>query len=393
MSISERRGTVHDEYHLNIGETYFFRQPEHFNLLRETILPEILERKGGSRQLHIWSAGCATGPEPYSVSLLLGMDFEAKLAGWDVSILATDINHDFLERAKKGSFGEWYLRDSPKDLRDRAFTYSNKTWTLRPQFRKRVRFAYHNLADGTEVAGQPFDLILCRNVLIYFSRETSLRLIDQFDRSLSDGGWLLVGYAEPSASLFEAFDTLSYPGVTAYRKKGAGSPSTVPEWVPHAWPLQQDKVVPEVPVKASAPVLPAEVPVAPPATVDDVRLLADTGHWAEAQKIVGGILAHNNLDAPAYFAQGLIHDHNGPKTEARESFQKAIYLDRNFALAFYHLGVALRTDNSRGARRAFRNGLQAMEGKGGDEVVLCGDGMTCQELRDLIGIQLELLPA
>ena len=106
---------------LTIGETYFFRQNEHFELLRSTIFPDLLRRNIESRQLRIWSAGCATGAEPYSVAVLLYTEFAAQIRDWDVSILGTDINPDFLAQARTGNFSEWTLRDVAPQVKDCCF--------------------------------------------------------------------------------------------------------------------------------------------------------------------------------------------------------------------------------------------------------------------------------
>ena len=213
---------------LTIGETYFFRQREHFDLMRERILPDLLDRNQSTKRLRIWSAGCATGPEPYSIALLLHQDFQAHTQGWDVSILGTDINIEFLTRAREARFGEWALRDTSAETRAACFIQSGRDWVLRPEYRKGVTFEYHNLASEVKPAadGEPFDLILCRNVIIYFSPERMRDVIDNFYRSLKIGGWLIVGHAEPNLEMFHSFETISDLNATAYLKTSeiAGRP-------------------------------------------------------------------------------------------------------------------------------------------------------------------------
>jgi chemotaxis protein methyltransferase CheR len=196
---------------LTIGETYFFRQPEQFRILKETIFPEILSRKRYCRQLRIWSAGCAIGAEPYSLSILLRLEFGKEIEGWDVSILATDINVEFLAHAREALFGAWTLRETPPEMMARCFLREGNRWRVLPEFRRQVVFQRHNLMSGGTPAldGLPFDLILCRNVLIYFSQNTISTVADSFFSALNPGGWLLVGHAEPNQKTFAMFETFS----------------------------------------------------------------------------------------------------------------------------------------------------------------------------------------
>jgi chemotaxis protein methyltransferase CheR len=233
---------------LTIGETYFFRQREHFDLLRDSILPDLLRRKKGTRVIRIWSAGCATGAEPYSVSVLLRTEFQNQLDGWDVSILATDINVEFLAKAREARFPDWALRGSSDEFRQRCFAKDGSAWELRPEYRKGVFFQYSNLSNDVDLPGGTgtFDLILCRNVLIYFSSKQFAKVLDRFHQALAPRGWLLVGYAEPNLEMFKAFETISTPVATAYRKSQAGIevPRGDGAWAPLDWEDRKSSVPP-----------------------------------------------------------------------------------------------------------------------------------------------------
>jgi chemotaxis protein methyltransferase CheR len=188
---------------LTIGETYFFRQREHFDELRVRILPDLIERNRASRRLRIWSAGCATGAEPYSVALLLRLELADELIGWDVGILGTDINREFLARARAAKFDDWAFRESPDDLKTRCFERDGRRWALRREFKGLVSFQFHNLMSGscpvTSCGAPVFDLILCRNVMIYFGAENVRATVELLHNCLAAGGWLLVGHAEPNS--------------------------------------------------------------------------------------------------------------------------------------------------------------------------------------------------
>ncbi|HEY3997654.1 MAG TPA: protein-glutamate O-methyltransferase CheR, partial [Candidatus Xenobia bacterium] len=210
---------------LTIGETYFFRYQEQFDALRDRVLPELILERSSLRRLRIWSAGCATGPETYSLSILLQHDFGARLQGWDVQIVGTDINREFLARAEAGIYVEWAFRGVPDAVRAAFFERNGETWRVRANYRNGVHFQYHNLVTHpfpSLVNGlAAFDIILCRNVFIYFDLSTQHRLIRQFTDSLVDGGWLLVGHAESNLELFRGLETVSVPGSTLYRKAPA----------------------------------------------------------------------------------------------------------------------------------------------------------------------------
>lgn len=383
---------------LTVGETYFFRQREHFELLRNTILPDLIERNQAGRRLRIWSAGCATGPEPYSISLLLKLDFSSRLAGWDVSILGTDLNVEFLAQAEQASFAEWALRGVPEGLKARCFIREGKRWRLRPEFREGVLFEYDNLAAEAPCwNGQPFDLILCRNVLIYFSRDQASSAVARFHRCLEAGGWLLVGYAEPNMDIFRAFETISTPDSTAYRKRAGERVEPRPEaWQPLPW--QQESAELDQPWMSVPPDKTAELPgaaavesaIEPPPTIDEVRILADSGHWDSAVTLCQQLLEAEPLNPATHFVSALIQEHLGDEAGARAAFQKAIYLDREFALAHYHLGTSLERSGERGlAERAFRNTLDILDRLPEDEPLPHGDSITAGELRGLAALRLE----
>jgi len=180
---------------LTIGETYFFRHEEQFDALRRTILPDIIRRNAPRRQIRIWSAGCATGAEAYSISILLRREFAGQLAGWDVSIVGTDINRRFLAQAREGHFGDWALRGTGEEIKSTCFLQSARSWRIRDEYREGIALQYHNLVKHPYPSLlhnlAAFDLILCRNVMIYFSHEVIQDCINRFWNSLVDGGWLL----------------------------------------------------------------------------------------------------------------------------------------------------------------------------------------------------------
>lgn len=207
--------------YLTIGETYFFRNQAQFAALRQHILPEVIQRQSALKSLRIWSAGCATGEEPYSLAMMISNDF-GYLDDWYVSILATDVNVAFLQRARAAVYSNWSFRETPDTLRSRFFIQEQNQWRLRPEVARRVTFLPLNLvADEypSAINGTcALDIILCRNVMIYFDEATIRQVVERLYRALSPGGWLMVGHAEPQASIYHQFEVYNFPHTVVYRK-------------------------------------------------------------------------------------------------------------------------------------------------------------------------------
>lgn len=208
--------------HLTIGETSFFRNKPQFHALRHHIFPEIFGRRTNLRSIRIWSAGCATGEEPYSIAMLL-QDILPDIQSWNISILATDINPNFLLRSREGLYGTWSFRDTPDNIKDRFFSQEGNRWRLHTTIRSMVTFArinliesiYPSITNGTSA----LDMILCRNVTIYFDEHTTRQIVEKFYRALTPGGWLIVGHSEPQASIYHQFEVHNFPNTVVYRKK------------------------------------------------------------------------------------------------------------------------------------------------------------------------------
>lgn len=209
--------------HITVGETYFFREKQLFDILGEHILPELIHlRRKPDRLLRIWSAGCATGEEPYSIAILLS-NMIPDIKDWNVTILATDINPRFLEKASTGLYKEWSFRKTPSELKEKYFTKAKENcFKIHPQIMKMVRFSYLNLAEDTYPSllndTNAMDLIFCKNVLMYFNPEHQKKVIRKLYQALVDGGWLAVGPSETSQILFSKFVNVNFPEAILYRK-------------------------------------------------------------------------------------------------------------------------------------------------------------------------------
>jgi chemotaxis protein methyltransferase CheR len=372
---------------LTIGETHFFRYQEQFDALRDTILPDLIERRKHVRRLRIWSAGCATGPEPYSVAILLHRDLAHLVDGWDLNVLGTDINREFLARANEGKYDDWAFRSCPDELKQSCFSRSGASWVIKPKYKECVSFQYHNLVKHTFPSLlhnlSAFDLILCRNVMIYFSADLIRKLLTQFEQCLVEGGWFLAGHAESNVELFRSFRTVNAPGTTLYQRSGQ------PNYAPVPAPPDRDDPCETVSV-VSAP----EEQTPPPAPVElsDIRLLADRGECEKALQAVRALLKTQNLNPAAHFYHALVLEQMGLHAETERSLRRAIYLDRDFVLAHYCLGLCLqkKRDTHR-AIRSFQNVLTFLSQVDETQHFPYGNGITAADLRELTEMNLEVL--
>ncbi|MGQ9485446.1 MAG: CheR family methyltransferase [Desulfosoma sp.] len=200
--------------------TFFFREPKHFEFLEKEALPEILERnrRDGTRRIRIWSAGCSTGEEPYSIAMTV-VAFLDVPTRWDFRLLATDISTRVLQSAVTGVYEPSKLVNVPVPLRQRFFEpirngASPKTYRVRNELRKYIVFRRLNLMESFPFSG-PFDVIFCRNVMIYFDKKTQESLIQKLSAYLHHGGYLFVGHSE---SLTGLHHPLKYIKPAVYKK-------------------------------------------------------------------------------------------------------------------------------------------------------------------------------
>jgi len=362
---------------LTIGETYFFRDEAQFDAIRNIILPDILERNKSSKQLRIWSAGCATGAEPYSLAILLARDFADRIAGWQIGIDATDLNRGYLVQAAEGKFRAWAFRSTPDEVKRECFSKEGVVWTIHPRYKQCISFHHMNLVEREFSTPWPdgtlFDLILCRNVMIYFAPEVNRRLIGQLHNSLGADGWLVVGASEHGPDSYQAFRTSDVAKARIYQK--------LPP------PLAPLEVAPE-PVAWVRPTAksPAEpLPAVPgPADLEGLRRLADRGDWQGAAEYGRTLLSRDGLNPQIHFYQALIFENLGQAAEAQQCLRHAIYLDRSFALAHYQLGLALERDRQMpAAARSFGNVLKVLASAPDDALVTAGSGVTATGLKEL----------
>ncbi|MDH3999203.1 MAG: tetratricopeptide repeat protein [Desulfuromonadales bacterium] len=392
---------------LTVGETCFFRYRSHRESMLHDVVPRLIKANRAERQLRIWSAGCSTGEEPYSMAILL-LEHFPELADWDVQILATDINKHSLRKAREGVYGSRSLRLVEDSLRQRYFEESGGYYLVKPQVRVMVRFSYLNLqlddyphADSSTC---DIDLLFCRNVLIYFQPETMRQIVARFARSLRPQVFLFMGHAETLQNISDRFRRQQRQGAFFYQLKTPALKVPAPQPQSTAPPLQaappvSPPVVPPPVVKASAPPPPKpepeppkdldalyqqamaaldheknteaercfdailqEQPHHPRALVGKGLMCANQGDYGGARKLCARAISQDDLLPEAYLLRGLILDMEGASARALVEYQKVLWLDQTFIMAHYLAAKAqARLGQDDKSRRCLRNALRYLE--------------------------------
>lgn len=411
---------------VTVGETYFFRDPALFDIIRRQILPDIARRTGASRPIRLWSAGCASGEEAYSLAILAQEEHLAER----VHILATDISRSALARARAASYSQWSLRACDPAFIARYFRRAGARFDLDPRFRARITFEYLNLAldsypsmlNGT----WGMDLILCRNVMIYLDRRTVEGVARRLIECLAEGGLLVTGPSDPWLAEIAPCETVPSTAGTFYRRAGTGKEDRFRAATSKLSPDPLDLPVPPVPSPAAAEVSIPPAPLSsggqgPLESIHDAfakgqwdRILDLTGEWrddpglaalriralanvrgpAPAVHAAAEAVGLHPLSAELHFLRAVLLVGVGHDDDAAQSARCAIYLDRSLAAAHYTLGSILRRRGDRaGARRAYRNALAICAGMLPDEVVPLSDGERAGRLAEAAKVQLDLLEA
>ena len=209
---------------LTTNETYFFREPNQLKTFSEEIVPEIIERKKGRRTLRIWSAGCSTGEEPYTLAMLALEHRE--LQGWNIEIFASDISQRVLRTARKGVYGKSSFRSMEQYYDNRYFhRIDSKSSRIDDGVKKLVSFGHLNLLQPEQwTILAHFDIIFCRNVMIYFNTESKKKMVENFHKKLEEEGFLLLGHAESLMNISTSFSLRHFRHDMVYQKPNAVAP-------------------------------------------------------------------------------------------------------------------------------------------------------------------------
>ena len=382
--------------HLTVGETYFWRDRSVFDALAQHVIPELRQRRTQQRRLRVWSAACCTGEEAYSLAILLQQclpDWQ----DWDISILGTDINEIFLQRAAAGIYGEWSFRGVPAGFKERYFTRPDDGhYAILPQIRQMVRFASHNLINPpvavlSDGYGE-MDLILCRNVLMYLTPEQASRVVSQIHGTLAEHSWLTVAATECSQVLFGQFETRHFPNAILYRNSVRARQGAVRE--PLTIRATSTAVMPPTRAARDRPPPATATPVIDSDAERRARELANNGRLQEALDWCQRWLAADALASGAHYLRAMILQELGRTSDARRAFKQTLYLKPQFTLAHVGLGNLARAEGrSEQAIKHFSHALDSLRDATPDDPLEEGDGLTVQRLQGILTSMLAFEPA
>lgn len=372
---------------LTVTETCFFRDPSQFRLLRRHILPTLLAERVAGRKatLRIWSAGCSSGEEAYSIALTLwDMGLYFAYPNCTFEIVGTDVNTEVLEAARRGVYSARALRNVDGDCLRRYFRRDGPKFRLNEEIKRSVRFEYGNLTRTPMTrSASGYDLVLCKNVSIYFRPERTRRLVRGLYEAVNDGGYLLLGHSESLWQMADGFALIEHEGAFCYRKVGSTPEAAEPRGPQSRSRSRSERGKSGLPAGSLMPRRPARpapiqsTPLQPPretaggqyerclaafraeewvqaeASLD--ALIKSSPQFVPAYVLLGGVYAHrgryeeafeqarcvlrlNDLEPRGHLLLGMIAAWSGRVDEARQSLRRALYLDDSLALAHFWLG-------------------------------------------------------
>ncbi|PZV07529.1 MAG: chemotaxis protein CheR [Leptolyngbya sp.] len=408
---------------LTITESYFFRDQGQFWLLKNQILPELIERQ---RQLHLthssngqkpalrlWSAGCSSGEEAYSLAILVQQlvpDYQT----WDILILGTDINYPAIALAQQGIYNDWSFRTTDLEVKNRYFRSHKKGWQIDPAIRGMVTFQLGNLVqdDYPNYTHNIYDLdlILCRNVFIYFDFNAITKVVDKFYRALAPGGFLITGHTELHGQKTEPFQVKSFPQSAVYQRKslpiknnsdlhfdqrtGSFNPTPCPslsDRVEVKVNIQQDLLeqaqqllIQEAytNVIQTAQQLIALAPQHFQASCLMAEAYANLGQYADATQACQQALQINALAIEPYYLLAQISEEQGDTEGAKLFLKRIMYLAPMSVPAYLELGsIYEREGNSKQAQKTWRSLLEVLQSLPPEQAINDNNQQTVAELK------------
>ena len=404
MAVSELDSAQIDSLaaHLTIGETYFFRDPSAFAALENQVLPAIMQaRQGRPGRLRIWSAGCCTGEEPYSIAMALRRslpDFKQ----WQISILGTDLNPRFLQKAVHGVYSQWSFRGVPDEVKQSFFRPTKEgRFEIVEEIKRMVEFGSVNLVEDVYPSltnnTNAMDVIFCRNVMMYFTREQMRTVVAGLGRSLTEGGWLFVSPTEASQEQFAGFSPAGFAGTAAYRK-GASVVRTL-EQVPAVFAWDVAPPPPKLPLQEVVTQRAAAAQIdggrasytVEPDHFARARQFANEGRLAEALAACDKAISVEKLSAASHYLRGVILHEQNEIEEAASAMKRALYLDHDFIVAHFALGnLMLRQGRSSDARRCFENARALLKLQPPEATLPESDGVTAGRLLAILASMQEV---
>jgi chemotaxis protein methyltransferase CheR len=429
--------------HLTVQETYFFRESKTFEVLEHTILPELINsRRNAEKRIRIWSAGCSTGEEPYSIAILLNK-LIPDIKNWSITILATDINPDGIQKARQGIYTEWSFRDTPQWVIEQYFEkIKHGHYAIHPPIKEMVTFSYINLVEDLypSLSNQTnaMDVIFCRNVLMYFAEESAKKVMHNLSRSLVDKGWMFISPVERIYVQSPLFTAVHFPDAIIYRKDRDRRKA---EEIHYAFPSipreevqfpaagicidaspKQDVVPmvfetkiliqPDNNEKKTEETYPSYVKARAfyeqglygEATQELLELVslnkdiiqvlpllarsyANQGNLPDALKWCEKAIDFDKLSPGLYYLRATILQEQGSMEEAVRSLKSALYLDPDFVLAHFAMGVLNKQCGKfKVARKHFENVITLLHHCQQEDILPESDGVTAGRLGEIIGL-------
>lgn len=402
--------------HLTVGETYFFRDKKIFEVLEKHIIPELINSRTLSekrQQIRIWSAGCSTGEEPYSIAILLDK-MAYYLKDWHITILGTDINSNFIQKALEGIYSEWSFRDTPPWIKERFFKHpKDNRFEVLPHIKRMVRFSQLNLAEETYPSvinnTNAMNVIFCRNVLIYLSHEQKEKVIQRLFRSLKPGGWLITSPAETSPALYSQFTKLNYNGTILFKKNDMqtffinNSEATVSitdnnllgdsslQYQPKYTDIFQTDLSEKTTVQSVDDGILNDPQASNGDSHNDIkmsqlaRVCANQGKLNEALEWCEKAICADKLEPGLYYLLATILQEQDQVEEAIVALKRALYLDQNFVLAYFALGnITMQQGNSLESEKHYRNALTLLNKYAQEDILPESEGITAGRLSEII---------
>lgn len=397
---------------LTVHETAFFRNSTHFDILSGHIIPEICARNSASRSIRVWSAGCSTGQEAYSIAITL-MESLADYQSWQVEVLATDISQRALDIAIAGIYKPRAMRNVPSNLLNRYFETHDGDYRVKDDVRKIVRFEHLNLVkEPFPVAAlRPLDLIFCENVTIYFKVDSTRRVIRNFYDVLREDGYLFLGYSESLWQISKDFVLRDFGNAFIYQKPrrdmkawqqiATVEPDVIREEMPQRPKISSmpekrlDRGLEPVNLERRAITLEGakelyeerrfeeallaierileSSPTNPEAQLLAAKLRADREEIGPALRHCRKALELDSLNEEAHYITGVLQLRSGEMDKAIESLSRVVFLNPSgyrAAIAHFHLaGLCVEKNDRKVAIREYRNALRLLEELPIDELV------------------------
>lgn len=380
-------------------ESYFLRDQGQFRLLKDYIIPELIRRKEPQKTLKIWSAGCSTGEEPYSIALVL-QHFLPQLEGWKVKILGTDINGDALQKAREGMYSTWSFRTMSPDLLERYFNSTFRGYQIKNEIRSTVQFEFLNLVHdqipNTRLDIQNIDLIICRNVFIYFQPSAIALVLQKFYDALNPLGYLITGHAELYGQDTGLFRVRVFTESLVYQRPDI---PPLPEIHLKTLPFIPS-IIPPLPIKSPAPKPHTEkknnhTPTISQSNLETIehclkqknyslalqkieeflshsprdfealllkaRIYGNLGRYDESIEQCYKSLAISALSVKPYYLMAQIYEEQGKIEMAKQALKRILYLDPQAITAYLELGhlYGLSNDESR-QRKMYETALDIL---------------------------------